>query len=280
MRRFPLVLACFLLTACASSYGAGDTEPLTGPTAIDHAAVNTWRDFPAGGKPRPLVVTSDLPLRSAEAKADGPFEPAAELPAETPPPSEWELPDGSATVTAVSAAAAYSAMTRLMRPGQARRPAKVTGAVWSTGTFTTDRGPVELPAWRFSTDSGGSVTWPGLAPEHFWRLGELRASAVLHGVRLGQDGRTLVVSAVAPRACPGDRAPVLGAHAVESPSGVVVGMKVTEPGEGGSGCVMAAYASAAEYPVTLAEELGGRVVLDRTGAPVPVSPEGFPPTPS
>ncbi|MEU9890084.1 hypothetical protein [Sphaerisporangium sp. NPDC051011] len=190
------------------------------------------------------------------------FEPAGPLPTQVPPRATVNLPDGPATLPVVTATEAFTAMAdHTGRP--AGQSVKVTSATYTTSSFATDRGPVDLPAWRFATETAGTATWPALSPDAFWRLGELRASADMSQASMSADGRVLTAFVTLPgHWCGGT--PQVEPVVIESPASVAVGLRFTFP-QPRQDCVRPADAVARKESFSLADPLNERVVLDLSG---------------
>ncbi|MEV6984150.1 hypothetical protein AB0M95_23245 [Sphaerisporangium sp. NPDC051017] len=272
MRRSSRILvaafACVLFGVTACGPTKGIEESVTEPS-YDTIALDSWRDFPVTHKPRPLVLVSNLPLRSDEKTTLGSgFELAGPLPAQAPPRATVNLPDGPATLPVVMATEAFTAMT-----GHTGRPAgpsvKVISATYTTSSFATDRGPVDLPAWRFATETAGTATWPALSPAAFWQLGKLRASGDVSQASVSGDGHVLTARVARPgHWCPGNT-PQIEPVVIESPASVAVGLRFTFP-QPQQRCVVPADAVGPEESFSLTNPLNERVVLDLGGYPVTV----------
>ncbi|GAB3141760.1 hypothetical protein GCM10027161_29160 [Microbispora hainanensis] len=94
------------------------------------------------------------------------------------------------------------AKRRVGRLGEARRrrvggipgepkPIRIVGSRYGVREWATDRGLAKLPTWTFFTDSGGTAEWPALAPDAFWKLGELRSSVSVQVTSAGPEQTSL-----------------------------------------------------------------------------------------
>src|SRR5207247_3092980 len=135
------------------------------PSASQSAAADPlalWRDFPADRKPRPIVLIGSPFLEAGYHTGDakmaagqGAFELAVPMPSVPPATLPLTLPDGPAALPTISAEQALSAIRAQSAPHKqadepSAAPLRITGVRLETAKFHTDRGPWELPAWRFA----------------------------------------------------------------------------------------------------------------------------------
>ncbi|MEV4252273.1 hypothetical protein AB0J52_03775 [Spirillospora sp. NPDC049652] len=256
------------------------------PPAPTAAQLARWRTFPADRAPRPLVVLGDLPkvvtpLDAVEkaAFAAHSFKPPRRLPSTTPRGIKVDLPEGHRqTYRAVSAGSAFAAMSAPTRMASPAGPIEITGAELGTATMPTDRGSVRVPSWIFHTARGGSLAWPALTPDAFWKLGRVRSSPSASDARADAVGTTLSVRMpLPPPACPGAPRQVHRPAVLESATAVVVGLTVAHPGPAaeatapGCGVLDTDVLRTTVYEIRLARPLAGRILLYADGAPVPVT---------
>ncbi|MEV0521620.1 hypothetical protein [Nonomuraea sp. NPDC050405] len=211
-----------------------------------------------------------VPAWASLSAHNGVWEPATDLPADSPARTRLRWPDGSALdVPLVSAASAYASFSRPAAfieeecPAKGCRPLRVTGAELGEAPLNTSRGTIRVPAWMF-TVKGVKQKYVHVA---------LAPSAVTAPPK-GVEGDTEEVTAydlVAGRpkdvllkyghgSC--DR--IHGTRAYETDRLVVV--DVDEEMSGGWCNLMLKIGT---IPVTLTRPLGDRLVLDSgTGLPV------------
>lgn len=266
MRRLLVLAVAAVLTGCGANHDSASPAPLsTSPTPVD---------FPVTAKPRPVVLLGSRVevvdgYRSGEEKlgaAEGGFEFVGTPPA-TPEPATVTLPDGPARLSFVSAADALQAISAPPRgKGQQNAPVRLVGAEFGTAEFTTDRGRWALPAWRFTTEAGSVVATPALAPDLFWRLGEVRPAVTTSATGAGTD---LTVSMPkAPEPCPGDEPARNEPVVTESETSVTVTVRTI--GEVGD-CPRTLALVVQPYEVKLTEPLGNRLLVDGQGGVVAVT---------
>ncbi|GAB1821835.1 hypothetical protein [Herbidospora sp. RD11066] len=254
MRRFlTLLFVVLALVSCTP-------DPKAPPKAPGPKVADLWRDFPVtSALDRPLIVLDPLPLTNETARGRVPA--PASLPATVPPSRQLTVQGLSRYVTLTSSRDALSAIRSHVTAGQPE--VRVTATELTESPFTTDRGPVELPAWEFRLADGGTLTWPALTAGYFWRLGSVVPSTLVSD--LSVEGRTMsatfMVSWGMP--CPGVAAPQIVPTAVEFPSFVQIGLKVssTETGD----CDQRVGVPVKKATLALREPLGNRVVVDFTG---------------
>ncbi|MEV0568633.1 hypothetical protein [Dactylosporangium sp. NPDC050588] len=279
-----------LLAGCAGpDFRRGGPPPfVVGTDGPDRGALARWSDFPAGRRPRPVVLLGD-PASAGAGFTDGAAKQAfaakrlrvtATLPA-GPATATVALPDGPAELGVIGAAAAVAALARPLA-GSADPVLVLDQVRYAPATFPTDRGPLVLPAWQFSGPGVlGAIAWPAVDPAALWRPGEnpdAGTTAVIAG-----DDRTLTVALPTPAggACPGR--PVVAftaftaftAEAVATPAAVAVGLRAAGtgsvvPGPTRDDCASDDVLRYAQHTLVLDAPLGGRVVLGPDGAVIAV----------
>jgi hypothetical protein len=285
-----------MVTGCArgvpGSPGPGIEPPPGVGSELDPAVLDAWRDFPVTRSPRPILLLSG-PLRETgyhtdDAKlavATGRYELVAKLPSTRPAGRPVALPDGPYTLPLITATEAFERLRATGDPGNAPgadpTPLRITKVELGSAPFGTDRGERELPAWLFhAPDSFEPLAWPALAPEAFWRLGDLPPAGDTLDAKLAADGVTLTVTMPAPYpgACPGDpiyrHVPVV----IERATAVAVGVRAEvvsiAPGPRRDDCGYDAMLRLKEYTVRIRTPLGHRVLIGASGGPVPVKVTG------
>lgn len=149
-----------------------------------------------------------------------------------------------------------------------RQVLRVTKAARTVAGFETDRGPRMLPAWEL-TLSDATAPVLVLEPEvvaSAWRPNRLRGpgGGTRSSALLGEDGRTIRLRFIG---SPKQYADYPDVEVLESPAAAViqpipVNRRVTG--------VIAPFAQDREVVATLREPLGGRVLVEPPGWPVPV----------
>lgn len=262
MRRLAPIIVVLALTACAQPR---DTAvPLIGAPAdpagprVSQQALDRWAPFPVDLEPRPLVLIGDAVWAPHGFSTDdgklafitGLIEPDGKVPA-----------DG---------ADAFSALTKAKQsPPPHLRPIKVVSAVKGTASFSTDRGPAQLPAWTFElTDSLGPVAVLAVKPDYTGGYG-------MGNARVSADGMMLTVSmASPPQPCPGEARLTFEPEFLESRTAVAVGLRSITgevvPGVTGD-CAHDLVLRRTDYTIRLSRPLGNRVLVDALGNVWPVS---------
>jgi hypothetical protein len=272
MRLVLLTAASVLLLAgCASS----GKPAATGSSPA--AALSLWKDFPATAAPRPLVLAGSTIIDPAGgfvsgddklAYVYGQFTVAGTLPTTS---SSWH---GRQLSTAAQALAELRGKALGTPPTSATL--KVIAARLGTATFVTDRGQQALPAWQFSFAGVRDVAsvlaiaaadrWP-VKPRPATDTSDLAA-------RIAPDGSTITLMFIGGTADPGPCQENYQAGTVQSDSAVLVTVReLPSAASSGSGSVAcAAIGYQRSVTVKLEPALGGRVLIDSDGAPLPVRP--------
>jgi hypothetical protein len=279
----PAIAAAFLLlvTGCGTLEG-----PRTGTISPPADALARWNDFPADRVPRPIVLLvnhNPNPLGAFDSGAGKlgyycskfslGFLPTSEVPKQAT--ITWA--DGTATgYGATSATDAFNAMRAA--PAEASPadcasvpPLVLSGVRLGTSGYGTDRGTIQMSSWLFTaTGLHGEIAHPAVSQSNFWPgpiLGTIGG-----GATVSSSGRDITFS------FPGG--PTEGTCAVnyagvvaESTHAVAVAVQ-SSPGRVEAGPVSCDALGYDRFvTVTLASPLGGRVVVDASGAPIPVCPE-------
>ena len=280
MRRAGLALVAVALIA-----GCGTLEgPRTGTISPPTDALARWQGFPADQAPRPIVLLgTDSPgqgFDSGDAKIAamcGKFALSTPLPSGVPGRAVATWPDGTTTAYAgLSAADAYVSLTR-PGPGSSNSACvkvaqlPVTEAHLGMAGFTTDRGVAQMSAWLFkATGAWAEFQYPAIASSAFWP-GPVQPS-IGGGATVAPSGRQLTFSFVGgppDGPCAEDYTGVVA----ESPHAVAVAVQ-SNPGRPQGGpvsCDLVGHMRS--VTVQLASPLGGRVLVDASGAAVEACPE-------
>ncbi|MEU6408601.1 hypothetical protein [Microbispora sp. NPDC046933] len=265
------VLVCLTLAALlsASACSGSGSERNGASDESMKRAVAGWREFPAERHPRPIVLLGDLPGTSGAAKGANRAEASIPLPTKNPGSTVVALSDGEARLGQVSAAEAFGALAAHVAriPGEPRE-IRIVGSQYGVREWDTDRGPTKLPTWTFLTDSGGTAAWPALAPGAFWQLGELRHSVSVEVTSAGPEQTRLSTAMMWPPSDCGDDKPGDDLLRYESESAVLIGLR--EAGSIRTDCDQNALGRMSERVIQLSKPLGGRVIIDPHGNPVPV----------
>lgn len=161
-RMLPFGVAALLLAACAQSpevvagpgapAGSASPTPTTGQADLLIAALEKWKDFPVDADPRPLIIlreTSGGGFETSEAKdayGEGDWSTPKELP---------RTPKAFGGYPVIGAAAALDVLRG--EEGGAKKEGdgiEIEHVRLTTSEFATDRGTLELPAWRVDFDGG------------------------------------------------------------------------------------------------------------------------------
>ncbi|TQM83091.1 hypothetical protein FHX81_5506 [Saccharothrix saharensis] len=263
-RLLPAVVGALLLAGCASR--AAPVFPVDPgypgtytQTATPAPPTPPPTDFPVHAVPRPIVlfapklVTVEWVGSEEEKLSQGHGYRFTGVEPPTPGPTSVVLPDGPATFPLIDARDALAAMSAGAREGD---PVEIVGAEPGTATFTTDRGPLDLPAWLFRSSFGSRLAWPAMTPDAFWKQGAEHVGT--HHAKTS-DGVRLEVELGAPETpCRGQEPSTKEPVVTETETAVVVGVRtIGVVGE----CARTAVYRPRYYPVTLAEPLGARVLV-------------------
>ncbi|MEU4740170.1 hypothetical protein AB0G02_06835 [Actinosynnema sp. NPDC023658] len=235
LTRLAVVVGALVTAGCAAT-AASTLSVGSDPTAPTHLpaqyAPPQPGDFPVTATPRPIVLFSP------------------------PGPASVPLPGGPATLPLIDVGAAVDAMSEGGREGP---PQELVSAELSTAAYLTDRGPLELPVWKFRTAWGSDRMWPAVTPEAFWKGAE--QSRMTFGATTS-DGLELRVRFPEPSPpCPGEAPAVTEAVVTERPT--VVEVRLRTVSGGGGTCVHAAILRGTKsYTVKLTEPLGARLLMD------------------
>jgi hypothetical protein len=269
-RLVAITAASAILSGCASS--SEQQQHLDPPTA----ALSLWNNFPADSSPRPLVLTGptiDAPSsgftgNGKEAYISGHFTVATTLPGGS---STWEqqpliTADQALADLRSSSPGAPSTSTYLL----------ITAAHLGTATFSTDRGQRPLPAWLFTMagvrDPVGVLA---IAPANRWpRAPEPPEGSARLVAKIAPGGTTVTIMFTG-AADTGPCSAQYEASTAQSSSAVAIAIRELpgstsqppNPDNVAQACAAIGYRR--EVTVTLTPALGGRVLIDSDGAPVP-----------
>ncbi|WP_329084098.1 hypothetical protein [Streptosporangium sp. NBC_01469] len=256
-----MILLCVAIMFVSASAGQA------GAVGDSRAAADQWRDFPYARDPRPIVIVDDLPKRSGNAKPGTRFAVREKLSDDPPKSQEILLHGDRMSLAQISAADAFDRLSEQLRPipGETMTVVEVglNPLVWMT-----DRGSLSLPSWSFHTDNGGSVSWPAVTPDAFWRLGRTRQSSAITGVSLDASKTSLSFETITgPDSCGGSMSDDDFEVAQLQSIVVIFADELSAPD---SGCDGPAFAILRRKTVRIDRPLEGRAVVDQHGNPVPV----------
>ena len=293
MRRALVCVLMLLGAGCGAVPGQGQgATPSLGPSGAPAAALERWKDFPAGARPRPVVWFGGTGLSlPSNGFPDGDSKMAAacnklvlagglRLPTTGPAMTSARWPAGvtASYAGSISPAEAFDDVMKLAKGGNpsdcARvAPLVITSATVGTAGFFTDRGTAQMTAWIFQVPSvSGVYAYPALPASAFWGGGRLPAGGGgPAGARVSDDGRTLTLGLVGGPDTPGPCGVDYSATVAESDAAVLVEVasRFHTPPAGG-GCTDEGHART--VVVHLAAPLGGRVLVDAAGDVEPVCP--------
>ncbi len=270
-----------LIAGCGAS--PGSRTPVVSPPT---GALVAWQAFPAYRVPRPIVLFDDLPRSRGFAQGDGKIAtmchrfgpPARPLPSEVPASATASWADGtSVTYPAISATDAYAAMDRppVKGPGSmcdTAVPLAATAARLGTFGFATDRGTAQMSAWLFTVPGGlGELAYPAIVPPAFWG-DEATVGFSGVGTTVSADGLMLTFGFYGAPAGSGPCDADYKGVVAESSSAVAVAVQMIPSQPQSDSVACPAIAAFRTVTVSLARPLGGRVVVDASGAVVEVCP--------
>lgn len=226
-----------------------------------HAAVARWAEFPADVDPRPFVllhgpVRSEKGFATREAKAAflcGQIGVDPGVPAEV---------------------TGFLRVPRAHIGSPRRGRLQLTAAMLAETYFATDRGDQLFPAWRVDAVDALGPIWvlTSEVQSRCWsRLGALDGEwfgpHVLSSATVGSDGRELTVTFIGGR----ERLFRYDVVVVESPAAVSIAPLERATEELPHGQFYTFEGHSRTVKIRLAAPLGGRVIANLDGTPVPVS---------
>ncbi len=216
------------------------------------AALALWAEFPVEASPRPLVLTGQTVLFT------GGF-----------PSNQAKLAflQGAVSTTVPVPAGLLDALCPNRDP-TLDDTLLVVGAEPTTGTFPTDRGPKQLPAWTVTlagVHSLFTVLDPEVTAAAFRPATALPPGAgAMYPARLHTDGQTVTVSFINGRPEDVDYPRVETLETSTAAVVVTVGHDIGRPGP------RHLIGFRRHVTATLAAPLGARVLIDTTGQPTSV----------
>jgi hypothetical protein len=227
--------------------------------------VARWAEFPAGAVPRPLVLLYG-PVR-AEGFTTGDAKAAFEQGAVEAAAGVLEE-----AVHLLRRAAAQPTARRMPLQG----PLRVSAAELSEAEFATDRGRQRLPAWRLDAADALGPVWVLTAETQARCWSPPRAGAERTGPWLLKSGITWLDDAKLDVSFTGGSEQLYDydVEVIETPAAVCVVplQRMTRQLAPGTYVITAGHRR--QVSVTLAGPLGGRVLVNLNGTPVPVTLAG------
>lgn len=245
---------------------------------VARQAVAGWAEFPAGADPRPLVllhgpVRVDKGFATGDAKLAflrGAVEAEAGVPEEAVRPLRRPAPGTGPQSRGPQSRGPQS------RGPQSRGPLRVIGAERSEAEFATDRGQQRLPAWRLEAADALGPIWVATAEAQArcWSPSEPASRErvgphMLRSGTVGADGRELVVKFTGGS----ERLFRYDAEVIQTPAAVCVVPLKRMSVPLAQGTAVTAKGHLRQIVVTLAERLGGRVLVNLDGTAVAVTQE-------
>ncbi|WP_440098419.1 hypothetical protein [Streptosporangium sp. H16] len=254
-------VSCFLVSLILVS-GCSSARPVL--QAPDPGLADIWSDFPvASPLGRPMIVLDDLPLTDSQSKQVVPE--GTVTSSASPSATPITLHGVTKSVDLISSQAALTAIKAKPATKDAPR-AKVATATLVVAPFNTDRGTISLPAWEFHLTGGGTLKWPAMSTDHFWRLGLAFPSTTFRNTLVEGLNLTADIEELWGRPCPGVPKPDVTPVVVESPTFVSVGLKASHTNMGT--CDQNLTPSVRKVSVKLNDPLGDRALLDFAGGVV------------
>lgn len=192
---------------------AGPGEGVSARVEATGEPGDAWDAFPVDQVPRPIVVTGEMVevtgFRSGEAKLafqTGRLELRTPV-LQTPTTVTVDLPEGQFTFPALAPEEAFAYVRAQGSPANAPdadpAPIEITRVTLGVAEFSTDRGPLPMPAWLFGGgDIAGVIAWPAVGKEAFWRYGEPNDAATIRPSQLSRDGRRIRYTVPGHADCP------------------------------------------------------------------------------
>lgn len=279
---FIALLASVLVAGC----GLGGSSIPVEPQPIGALAV--WKDFPAGSTPRPVLLLQDITpnqaFASGEAKTAfmcGSYALGVSLPTDIPAKAtvSWAS-GGSASYDAITAAEAYAALKRNAETTSSQAcatvtPLRLTDVRFAPAAYETDRGTARVSSWLFTAvGAAAEIGYPALPPSALWRGRWTTPSQATATV--SADDRSLVYHFIGAQAgderCGADYTGLLA----ESATAVALDVQINQDQKQASAGACDAVGYPRSVTVPLKAPLGGRVVVDKNAAVIPVCREGAP----
>lgn len=251
---------------------ASATAAGSDPSASSAEILHLWADFPVTAATRPIVLTERSvkdPVSGFSTSAGKVAFAAGNLQLHTTLP---DSPPRAGGWPAMSAASAMAALTSGDGTVSAiGDPLDIVGVSLSSTTFSTDRGPLRLPAWAFVFAGVADPAYVlAIPPSDRWpQAGMPTSDPMRMRAKISPDGKQVSLTFVG--ALPGTGPCEVEYFAETSDSTTAVLMSVrTRPSQvpsSGAGCFAVGHPRTLD--VTLPSPIGNRVILSSNGAVVP-----------
>lgn len=265
-------MSALVLAAVLAGCGSG-TDP-GGQGAGPAAVLAAWQAFPVAAGSRPLVITGRVVLDPqggfpavGDAKlafSEGRFALAVVLPAG---------PTASGGYPVLSARAAFDRLGSAADPGKAATSyrLRVVSASLGSASFSTDRGPRLLPAWRFGLATVTNPVWVlAVRPEALWTAKPTPGPGPDFSATRTPDDRSLNLHFIGGPDGPSGCGIIYTTSAVESSTAVVAVLHENPQRKADSQVACADVGYPRTAALRLADPLDGRVLLTEYGVPIPV----------
>jgi hypothetical protein len=277
------VAALLLVAACGAVPGQG-SSPLLQPSPPT-AALAKWANFPAGARPRPIIIFNRTVeqigpagfMSEPDRKRDWgcnkfAFAPGVALPSTAPDRATAQ----GAAYPSIGAERAYRELMAARAPDTATnpqcstsRPFAIKSVRWATAGFPTDRGTMTMSAWVFDVgELDAYLGYSAIDPSAFWG-GQVNQRGG-GSARVSPNGMTLKIPVSNAGTTPCDS--TYAASTAESSSAVAVALKQT-PNASAGNVVCPAILRISYISVNLKAPLGGRVVVNVAADVMNVCPE-------
>ena len=281
------LLAALSVIACgpANNGNAVVPTPISPPTG----ALLAWGTFPASQTPRPVVLIGNGSPNSGFGNSEDAkmaakchrLTTAITLSKVIPRTANATWSTGTkASYPSMSAAATFAAMTHLGPTPESTcvdvQPQVVTAVKFGAYGLSTDRGHAQIDSWVFTMSRiDGEIAYPALAPSALWNA-DVSKGSVSTGSTVSADGRSLTYTFYGAPDGAGPCGADYKAVVAESQAAVAIALQETPHAAPGQPVACPAVAQQRKVVVTLAQPVGGRVVVDATGDLISVCPDEKP----
>ena len=281
------LLAALSVIACgpANNGNAVVPTPISPPTG----ALLAWGTFPASQTPRPVVLIGNGSPNSGFGNSEDAkmaakchrLTTAITLSKVIPRTTNATWSTGTkASYPSMSAAATFAAMTHLGPTPESTcvdvHPQVVTAVKFGAYGLSTDRGHAQIDSWVFTMSRiDGEIAYPALAPSALWNA-DVSKGSVSTGSTVSADGRSLTYTFYGAPDGAGPCGADYKAVVAESQAAVAIALQATPHAAPGQPVACPAVAQQRKVVVTLAQPVGGRVVVDATGDLISVCPDEKP----
>ena len=291
MRRGLVVALLATLGMIACGQGNGNpVVPTPTPISPPTGALAPWASFPAGQTPRPVVLVGTGSPNSGFGNSEDAemaakchkFTTAITLSKVIPRTANASWSTGTrASYPSISAAAAFAAMKQLgPAPSQGActpvQPQVVTAVKFGSYGLSTDRGNAQIDSWIFTMSRiDGEIAYPAIGPAALWNA-DVSVGSASSASTLSVDGRSLTYTFYGSPDSAGPCGADYKAVVAESSTAVAIALQETPHASPGQPVACPAVAQQRTVVATLAQPVGGRVVVDATGNLISVCPGAKP----